>query len=534
MRSMRHALIAGCLIAGVARAGVEPCPDVRTTEWRSDLILHDPTEAAGFGSPLQTGRDWVIAADVDGDGADDIVIGAPECQLVDCFGTAGSGAFGQRRALAQIYSGRTGELIRELVSPVPSLANGSLNIGAFGTQLAAADLDGDGRAEIAVSAPFERVDLNGDQVPESNVGAVYIFDGASGDLRQRITGVETGRALGFSSAFVGDWNGDGVRDLLLSTRATFVGGQFIGQLRLYSGADWSLINAAPFVGSVVLNAVQIVNIGDTNGDGVDDAAVTIRELSSGPPLIAVVTSAALDQSHTFLASGQNGKTPAPRIGDVNGDGLADIAAWRIFFDGESFHASLEKSSALTGGLLGGFDLPASPTSPPTIVSVGDVDGDGVAEIAAGPFTFASRTIPTLVEDRAQIYSLRDGACKGSWRTLTPSGSAQVPGVLLDQTYSSMAAGDFDADGALDLVAVGVPVNDPTLPRYLRQVNIFRRPGCPEDLNGDGVVGFGDLSLLLDVFNGLADPGQLPADIDGDGRVDFNDLNRVLGRFNGDC
>ncbi len=56
--------------------------------------------------------------------------------------------------------------------------------------------------------------------------------------------------------------------------------------------------------------------------------------------------------------------------------------------------------------------------------------------------------------------------------------------------------------------------------------------CPEDLDGDGVVGFSDLNIVLADFN-TTGPG-LPGDVDGDGDVDFNDLNLIVSVFNTEC
>jgi hypothetical protein len=53
-------------------------------------------------------------------------------------------------------------------------------------------------------------------------------------------------------------------------------------------------------------------------------------------------------------------------------------------------------------------------------------------------------------------------------------------------------------------------------------------GCPEDINGDGLVGVFDLLLILSAW-GIC-PG-CPEDINGDGVVDLNDLLRLLAARN---
>ncbi len=56
--------------------------------------------------------------------------------------------------------------------------------------------------------------------------------------------------------------------------------------------------------------------------------------------------------------------------------------------------------------------------------------------------------------------------------------------------------------------------------------------CPGDANGDGVVNFGDLNIVLSNF-GAAGAG-VPGDVNGDGLVNFADLNIVLGAFGTVC
>lgn len=55
------------------------------------------------------------------------------------------------------------------------------------------------------------------------------------------------------------------------------------------------------------------------------------------------------------------------------------------------------------------------------------------------------------------------------------------------------------------------------------------PSLPGDANGDGVVNFADLNIVISNFN-TSGPG-IPGDLDGDGDVDFADLNEVLSNFN---
>lgn len=56
--------------------------------------------------------------------------------------------------------------------------------------------------------------------------------------------------------------------------------------------------------------------------------------------------------------------------------------------------------------------------------------------------------------------------------------------------------------------------------------------CVGDLDGDNIIGFGDLNILLGVYNQV-NPGH-PADFDQNGVIDFADLNFLLGLYNTTC
>lgn len=58
------------------------------------------------------------------------------------------------------------------------------------------------------------------------------------------------------------------------------------------------------------------------------------------------------------------------------------------------------------------------------------------------------------------------------------------------------------------------------------------PDCPGDVNGDLMVDFTDLNIMLSEF-GLLN-GTYQSDLDGDGNVDFTDLNLLLSAFGADC
>lgn len=77
--------------------------------------------------------------------------------------------------------------------------------------------------------------------------------------------------------------------------------------------------------------------------------------------------------------------------------------------------------------------------------------------------------------------------------------------------------DYNAGEVFKIVPNGVPAQECP---------------CPGDLNGDMVVNFGDLNILLDNYNETG--ANVPGDLDGSGTVDFADLNLLLGLYNVVC
>jgi hypothetical protein len=112
------------------------------------LTLVSPNTAL-FGSSVSD------AGDADRDGAGDVIVGAS-------YGPDASGR-------AHLYSGSDGSLLSEFVSPNPEF------FGGFGTSVASADVNADGLPDMIVGAPRE--DLGGDS---QDAGRAYVFLAATG------------------------------------------------------------------------------------------------------------------------------------------------------------------------------------------------------------------------------------------------------------------------------------------------------------------------------------------------------------------
>jgi hypothetical protein len=150
------------------------------------------------------------AGDVNGDGASDVLVGAPGADV----GGANSGA-------AYVFSGADGSLLR--------LWNGSAAGDGFGSAVAGAlRLDADSLADVMVGAPGN--DANGE-----SAGEVRAFGGVDGVEIGVLRGAGVGARLGAALVGAGDLDGNGLSELLLGAWGEDLGvGQLSGAAHVFS------------------------------------------------------------------------------------------------------------------------------------------------------------------------------------------------------------------------------------------------------------------------------------------------------------
>ena len=449
------------------------------------------------------GSSIAAAGDFNGDGRGDLVVGAPG---------AGRGGIIAAGAAFVIY-GQPGFTSVD----VANLGTRGIRIDGMsaGDRLGqsvstAGDVNGDGRADVIVGAPgfdaaTDRVDTGAAYVIYGQVAGGNVDLGALGARGVRVDGATADDQLGGSVTSVGDTNGDGRGDLLVGAAGADRRG------RTESGAAFLILGQqtptnldlqnAPAARAVAMDGAasedttgtSVAGAGDVNADGRQDMliganladrpgampAATGEDAGAAYVVFGAATPANVDLNATDTASIRiNGSLASDSagfavtgVGDVNGDGRADVAVGAPGVDlqlgADSGATYVVYGRAGAAGAAHSVDLGALGGEGLTI-EAGRADDRGGSALSAGDLNRDGR-VDLLVGAPNAKNNNRSRSGSGyllfgqqPWvatNLATNTQQMRLDGAAAsDEAATAMAAADVDGDGTLDL-AVGTPGAD---------------------------------------------------------------------------
>lgn len=299
------------------------------------------------------GRSLAWLGDVNGDGNPDLAVGSYTNSRVYVY-------YGNGTGLPS--------------TPTITLSNPSLNY--FGISVAGAgDVNGDGYSDVIVGSS--------NSTTSTTMRAVLYLGSATGlssVAAATIYGTEA--YAGYELSGLGDVNGDGYGDVAV--------GSYSGSMRVYYGRSTGLdlTGNTRLTGSASNFGASVAGLGDSDGDGYADLVVGSYTNSSTYPRVSVFRGSNSGISSTPAFS-TIGSTPyfgnyVSGAGDVNGDGFADLAAsgsggaYAMLYFGSMTGFSESRSTRLTPSA-------SAASVGPGLANVGDVNGDGFADVAVGDY-----------------------------------------------------------------------------------------------------------------------------------------------------
>lgn len=230
----------------------------------------------------------------------------------------------------------------------------------------------------------------------AGLALVFASFSAAQTTMLRIQGTQTHAGLGSGCTEVGDVNNDGITDFAASGYV-LSGVSRLPYVRVFSGANGTILQTWQSFASALNSPGLLVKtncqrVADHNGDGVRDVAVAVWEepdtatvpTTNGAVYILHGNTGAVIRSWQGAFLGDDyGKTLSD-VGDVDNDGVSDLAIGTPQVSTNGAGGYVEVRSGANGNLIVGFGA-SSPTSSLgyQIEGIGDIDGDGTPDIAVG-------------------------------------------------------------------------------------------------------------------------------------------------------
>ncbi|MEH2183176.1 beta strand repeat-containing protein [Nostoc sp.] len=461
----------------------------------------------GINPDDHSGNPVSSAGDINGDGLDDLIIGADGADPNGDSSGQTYVVFGSKKSFgAQFYlstlNGTSGFAINGIKPD--DLSGNSVS--------SAGDINGDGLDDLIIGA--DSASPNGITSGQTYVvfgskksfGAQFNLSTVNGTNGFTINGFNIYDSLGNSVSSAGDINGDGIDDLIIgapfadpndiSSGQTYVvfgskksfGAQFdVSTLNGTNGFAINGINEDDSLGNSVSSA------GDINGDGIDDLIIGADGASpngdpSGQTYVVFGSKKSFgDQFNLSTLNGTNGFAinginPDDRSGysvsssgDINGDGIDDLIigaeyadpngtssgqSYVVFGSKEGFGAKLNLSTlnGTNGFAINGIN--PDDRSGYSLGSAGDINGDGIDDLIIGA-PLADLNGTNSGQSYVVFGSKSGFGAQFDLSTLNGTNGFAINGINPDDRsgYSLGSAGDINGDGIDDLI-IGAPFADP--------------------------------------------------------------------------